>query len=96
MSAPDINERLRARPRPCRYGAPMGYRNHCAERDHGRAGMLYCQRIRFEDGDYGPDGTYWGGGSPLYAVFSADLETLCYYRAESRVQALQAFAEDYP
>lgn len=84
----DINKLLRARPRPCTYGAPMGARNRYDA--HPRA-KLYCQRVRFIDGDYGPDGTYWGGGrgmDPLYAVFSADLETLAYYRAFDRENAL--------
>ena len=81
MSAPNINRLLRARPRPGTYGAPLGWTNR---RDAPPGTALYCQRVRFVDGDYGPDGTYWGGGRgtlPLYAVFSADLETLCYYRA---------------
>lgn len=89
---PDINRLLRARPRPCRYGAPLGDRNRRAD----VPGKLYCQRVRFVDGDYGPDGTYWGsGGGPLYAIFSADLETLCYYRAVTRMDAVRAYAEDY-
>ena len=78
---PDINKLLRARPRDGRYGAPMGARNR---RDAAPGAKLYCQRVRMVDGDYGADGTYWGGGResvPIYAVFSADLETLCYYRA---------------
>lgn len=78
---PDINKLLRARPRPGRYGAPMGAHNR---RDAAPGTKLYCQRVRPVDGDYGADGTYWGFGresAPLYAVFSDDLETLCYYRA---------------
>lgn len=89
----DINKLLRARPVPCRYGAPMGARNR---RDAPPGARLYAQRVRFVDGDYAPDGTYWGGGPgtvPLYAVFSADLETLCYYRAQTAAGARAAHQE---
>jgi hypothetical protein len=90
---PDINKLLRARPRDSRYGAAMGARN----RYDGEPGArLYCQRVRFVDGDYAPDGTYWGGGrfsSPLYAVFTADLETLAFYRATSRADAAAHHAQ---
>lgn len=92
--APDINRLLRARPRSCTYGAPMGAR----DRDDAPEGARrYCQRVQFTDGDYGPDGTYWGGGRgvlPLYAVFTADLETLCYYRARDHRHALTQHRED--
>ena len=90
-TAPDINRLLRARPRPCRYGAPLGASNYDDAPPDARR---YCQRVRFVDGDYGPDSTYWGsGGGPLYAVFTADLETLCYYRAPTRAAALEAHRE---
>lgn len=81
MTAPNINKLLRARPVSARYGAPMGFRNR---RDAPPGTRLYCQRVRPVDGDYSADGTYWGfgrGTAPLYAVFSEDLETLCFYRA---------------
>lgn len=89
---PSINSRLRLRPRSSQYGAPMGARNY-DDSPHGT--KKYCQRVRFVDGDYGPDGTYWGGGRgvlPLYAVFTADLETLCYYRAATRRDAVAQYA----
>lgn len=87
MPRVNINSLLRARPRPCTYGAPMGARNR---RDADPRAKLYCQRVRLVDGDYAPDGTYWGGGRgtvPLYAVFSEDLETLCFYRAWDYMRA---------
>lgn len=83
----NINALLKARPRSCTYGAPLGARNR---RDAAPGTRLYCQRVRFVDGDYAPDGTYWGGGAgtlPLFAVFSADLETLCFYRARDFMAA---------
>lgn len=90
MPTPNINAILRANPVSARYGAPLGAYN----RDKAPEGMRrYCQRVRFVSGDYGPDGTYWGGGfgtSPLYAVFTVGLETLCYYRAPNRAAALSA------
>jgi hypothetical protein len=83
----DIDQLLRARPRDSRYGAPMGAANRY---DGAPGARLYCQKIRFVDGDYAPDGTYWGsGGGPLYAVFTADLATLAYYRARSRIDAIE-------
>ena len=86
----EINALLRANPRPCRYGAPLGAMNRDAAPGHVRR---YCQRVRFTDGDYGADGTYWGsGGGPLYAVFTQNLETLCYFRAPNRAAALAQYA----
>lgn len=85
---PDINKLLRASPVSSRYGAPMGRVDQV-----GPMTGLYCQRIRFQDGDYSSDGTYWGsGGGPLYAAFSHDLETLCFARASCRSSALKVFA----
>ena len=90
-TTPDLNKILRQHPRPCRYGAPLGARNRD---DAPPDAKRYCQRVRFVDGDYGPDGTYWGSsGAPLYAVFTPDLATLCYYRAKSRDKALAAHAD---
>lgn len=87
--APNINALLRANPRPCRYGAPLGAMNRDAAPGHVRR---YCQRVRFTDGDYGADGTYWGsGGGPLYAVFTQNLETLCYFRAPNRASAMAQY-----
>lgn len=93
MKTPDINKLLRARPRSCQYGAPLGRSN---VDDAPETERRYCQRIRFVDCDYSADGTYWGGSSPLYAVFSADLATLCFYRARTRADALAAHAESRP
>jgi len=90
MTTPDINKLLRAWPRSSRCGAPMGYCNH---NDAPEDARRYCQRVRFVDSDYGADGTYWGGGARLYAVFTADLETLCYYRACDRADALRQHDE---
>lgn len=88
---PDINRLLRASPVNGKYGAPMGRYN----RKDGGTGNLCCQRVRFHDGDYSADGTYWGsGGKPLFAAFSANLETLCFMRARSRADAVAKFSAD--
>jgi hypothetical protein len=90
MKTPDINKLLRARPRDGKYGAPLGRRN--VDDAASLAVRRYCQRIHFVDGDYSADGTYWGsGGGPLWAVFTADLETLCFYRAPDRKTALRTY-----
>jgi hypothetical protein len=83
----DINKLLRDNPVSCKYGAPMGRQNRTGECTLG----LYCQRVRFVDGDYSADGTYWGGGygSPLWAIFSPDLETLIFVRAPTRAHAIE-------
>lgn len=92
MTTPNINQILRNDPRPSKYGAPLGDRNVYDEL-HGK---LYCQRVHFIDGDYGADGTYWGGGRdtlPLYCVFDTEKTTRCYYRASMRSIALRRFKE---
>lgn len=90
-----IGALLRARPRSGKYGAPMGRSNVFAD-DY--AGPLYCQRVPFVDGDYSPDGTYWGGGrgvAQLWAVFSPDFEVLCFYRAAGRMAAVREFDTEH-
>lgn len=89
---PNINTILRARPRNCSYGAPMG----AIDETPDDLDTLYLQRIRFVDGDYAPDGTYWGGGTPLWAAFKPDLSALVYVRAPSRAAAVQAVRDAYP
>jgi hypothetical protein len=94
----DINAILRADPRPCRYGAPMGDRNHQSQQPGVRC---YLQRVRFVDGDYGADGTYWGGGpgnNNLWCAFDAPHaeHVRIYVRADNREAAKAAVLEDYP
>ena len=89
----NINAILRADPRPCRYGAPMGSRNVCDQVEG-----LHLQRVRFVDYCYGPDGTYWGGGTPMYCAFSSDgaQDTRIYVRANSRASAQVAILAEWP
>lgn len=91
----DINALLRARPRPCRYGAPLGARDVDTEPEPV---PLYLQRVRFTDGDYGPDGTYWGGGRgtlPLWCAFTPSLSVCIYLRAPSRDSAAEELADTH-
>jgi hypothetical protein len=95
-----INKILRANPRSCKYGAPMGSRSIADSET-----SLHLQRVHFVDGDYGPDGTYWGsGGGPLYCAFNGSdcpeyapaMGSRIYVRARSRDLALAAVLEEYP
>lgn len=89
--APDINRLLKAEPRSCRYGAPMG----AADRFDNVEELLYVQRVRLVDGDYAPDGTYWGGypSEPMYCAFS-DMNRI-YVRAINRQEAIALVEKTY-
>lgn len=89
----NINSILRADPRPCRYGAPMGSRNVCDS-----DGPLHLQRVHFVDYCYGPDGTYWGGPSDMYCAFDAAgaQETRIYVRAKTRTEARASVLDLFP
>lgn len=100
MSTPDINKILRADGRSCKYGAPLGDSNFNESYE-----PVYLQRVRFIDGDYGPDGTYWGytQGEHLYCAFNRETPdhaaghgTRIYVRAESRQEAKAEVLERYP
>jgi hypothetical protein len=95
MTTPDINKILKANPRSCTYGAPLGASNY-VDSDTTR---LYLQRIRPVDYDYAPDGTYWGFGSgtpPLWCAFDVEGEVRVYVRARTREQAMKEILNDYP
>lgn len=100
---PNINQLLRANPASCSRGAPMGDSGFIKP-DQPLTGLL-CQRITLVDGDYGPDGTYWGyvPREHMYAVFNgANAEykpargLLKFYRATSRHGAIAQFHAQYP
>ena len=101
MTAPGINRVLadERNDRSSRYGAPMGARNYLDNPEQ----RLYAQRVNFVDGDYAPDGTYWGsGGEPLWCAFSLVegsehlLSNEVYVRARDRVGALKAVRAEFP
>lgn len=93
MSTPDINRILRADPRPCKYGAPMGS-SGWDDREDDEA-PVYLQRLRLVDGDYGADGTYWGCGAPLWCAFNAEGTLRRYVRAATRPKAIEAMRDEY-
>lgn len=86
----NINKLLRDNPRPCRYGAPMGAVSY-----HDDDAPLHLQRVQFVDGDYSPDGTYWGGGGvPLWCAFNEGSRV--YVRAWTRAEAIAEVLEFAP
>jgi hypothetical protein len=93
MTTPDINKILRDNPRHSKYGAPFGHHNVFTPGE-----PLHLQLVRLIDGDYGPDGTYWGGGGEhLWCAFSADgCATRIYVRAYTRDQAVWEVLDNFP
>lgn len=99
MTTPNINKVLRKDPRCTQYGAPLGDRNYALSDS-----PLYLQRINFVDGDYAPDGTYWGNnGTPLWCAFNGDDDeyaaghgTRIYVRAKTREEARSTIQQQYP
>jgi hypothetical protein len=95
----NINKILRDCPRECKYGAPLGQAD---KRDS--PWPLYLQKVRLVDGDYAPDGTYWGQGvNPLYCAFNGDdglfnpgRGTRIYMRAANRKEAMEKIMKKYP
>jgi len=89
----DINRLLKNRPRPCGRGAPLGDQSRVSS----ETAPMYLQRVRFIDGDYGADGTYWGsGGDPVWAAFTPCLGNLIYTRAPNRDSALRHIKTQFP
>lgn len=99
MATPNINQILRKDPRHTSRGAPMGDTNF----DEATS-PLYLQRVHFVDGDYAPDGTYWGNnGTPLWCAFNGDdgenaagHGSRIYVRAKTRDEAKTNTLADYP
>jgi hypothetical protein len=76
MPEVNINKILREDGRNCSRGAPMGDVDHveylCANGvDTKGMPPLRCQRVYLIDGDYGPDGTYWGASTRSGYVYCA-------------------------
>jgi hypothetical protein len=95
---PDINQILRKDPVWCGRGAPMGRSDW-----HDSKSPLYLQKVRMVDGDYAPDGTYWGSGTPLWCAFNgtddrfvAGAGTRIYLRAIDRKDAKVQIQARYP
>jgi len=81
----NINQYLKANPRDCRYGAPMGHHNYSTPED-----LCYLQRITLNQG-YAPDGTYYGSGEPIYCALGKN--TRLFVRAKTRELAKQALED---
>ena len=98
MTAPNITNILRDLPINSRYGAPMGACDFIDDID----ATLYLQRIKFVDGDYSADGTYWGGyPSPsLRCAFSlgqnGNLANRMFVRARTRNEAKAVIGANQP
>ena len=96
MATPDINQILRNDPRHVKYGAPMGARDRLDE-DWDHSEPLHVQRVRLVDGDYGPDGTYWGASEKaghVYCAFNTNaMRVRIYVRAHTRGGAMRAVHE---
>lgn len=99
MTTPNINQILASYQRYTQRGAPLGDTNF-----NDAASPLYLQRVRFVDGDYAPDGTYWGNnGTPLWCAFNGDdgqyaasHGSRIYVRAKTRDEAKAAVQREYP
>lgn len=97
MTTPDINRILAANPRSCARGAPLGDRNLTDAHS-----PLYLQRVRFTDGCYAPDNTYWGMPADLWCAFNGEdddfapaMGTRIYVRAKNRREAALHILADH-
>lgn len=103
----DINKILRADWRSSSRGAPMGDTDMTPDNDDWSR-PLRCQRVNFVDGDYAPDGTYWGrsdSAGPIYCAFNDGRDgdeyepamgVRLYTRAFTYEQAKATFKKTYP
>lgn len=96
--APDVNKVLKSDPVNCSRGASMG-QTDAFDPD---AGWLYLGRVKMVDGDYSPDGTYWGGGSgtlPLWCAINGGISpgkhSRIWVRAKSRQDAVRQIMEHH-
>lgn len=98
MSTPNINKLLAADRRSCKYGAPLGDTDYVD--NLSTAGPLYLQRVNLVDGDYAPDGTYWGCSpreGSIYCAFDVTADQVrAYVRAHTRSGAKAALVQTYP
>jgi hypothetical protein len=70
------------------HGASLGRRNTLSL-DY--AGEVMLRRVPLDEGGYDPGGAYWGGGSPLFYVFTASGNGF-YVRARNPTTAMKAFS----
>lgn len=99
----DINKWLEAHPRSSVRGAPMGFTNHYEiPSKPGRTYTIGFDKVKFVDGCYGPDGTYWGSPENLWCFYSVEedeslncQEVLAYFRASNPTKAIEQFKGDF-
>ena len=96
---PNINKilALPKQNRSSQRGSPMGDSDIADDLSE----KLYVQKIRFEDGAYGRDGTYWGAPETMWCAFTTnETQTMTpvriYTRAKNRTLAIMNILEKYP
>jgi len=90
--SPNINYILLKDPRGNKNGAAMGDR----DKTNCDNPMLHVQQVDFVDGDYGPDGTYWGGVGKLGGIWCGFNEiNRIYVRAHTTYEAQRKIAAKY-
>ena len=91
----NINQHLKDNPRPCKYGAPMGAADWCVSADP----KFYLQRLKFTDGCYSLDGTYWGSPANVWCAWDPHCEegpARMFVRANTREKARDLVLQEYP
>jgi hypothetical protein len=82
----------------CKYGAPMGRRNSIPD-DVFIDEALSLRKLKWQDGDYTEDGTYWGGGMGDNVYWangstSTSQEINIFVRAKNRQEAKEKVREE--
>ncbi len=88
----------------CKYGAPLGRQNLIP--NPNATVKLHMVKLRWVDGDYSEDGTYWGQtkGEHIYWArgeyyeegLSQNVDYCVFVRAKSRVEAKELVRESVP
>jgi hypothetical protein len=81
--------------RSCKFGAPMGHSNQLPENIYLPI-KLQMEKLKWIDGDYICDGTYFGGGSGdyIYCAFSDNVRI--FVRAKDRIEAKELVRDLVP
>ena len=73
--------------RDCKFGAPMGRANELPT-DTNSPSKLQMEKLKWVDGDYTKDGTYWGhGDNNIYCAFGGEESVKIFVRAMNRQDA---------
>ena len=90
----NINQWLKDHPRECRRGAPMGDADW--EGDSTYPYKFFLQRLKFTDGDYALDGTYWGAPANVWCAMDDNALIRIFVRASRRYEARAQILDKYP